>query len=59
MIGAAKGVIRSMHCNSEYHAEVIPVDFAINGVLAIGWKTGTTKDRYYFVKSHTIINKIK
>lgn len=45
MIGAAKGVIRSVHCNAQYHAEVIPVDFAINAVIAIGWKIGTTHER--------------
>lgn len=50
MIGAGKGVIRTMLCNPDYNAEVIPVDLAINGLLAIAWKTGTTdpKDRYMF-----------
>ncbi|XKL69644.1 hypothetical protein PGB90_007413 [Kerria lacca] len=43
MIGAGKGVIRTMLCNPDYNAEVIPVDLAINGLLAIAWKTGTTK----------------
>lgn len=41
MIGAGKGVIRTMLCNKEYNAEVIPVDFAINGLLTIAWKVGT------------------
>lgn len=39
MVGAGKGVIRSMLCNGNYHAEVIPVDFAINSLIAIAHKT--------------------
>ena len=48
MIGAGKGVIRTMLCNPDYNAEVIPCDIAINGLLTIAWKIGTTKpvDRY-------------
>lgn len=38
MVGAGKGVIRSMLCNGEYKAEVIPVDIAINGLIATAWK---------------------
>ena len=44
LVGAGKGVIRSMHCNGDYHAEVIPVDFAINAVLAIAYRIGTGKE---------------
>ncbi|XP_059620438.1 putative fatty acyl-CoA reductase CG5065 [Phlebotomus argentipes] len=40
MIGGAKGVIRSMLCNGEYRAEVIPVDIAINGLLTIAYTEG-------------------
>lgn len=35
MIGAGKGVIRSMLCNGELKSEVIPVDIAINGLVII------------------------
>ncbi|KAL0125701.1 hypothetical protein PUN28_004638 [Cardiocondyla obscurior] len=41
MVGAGKGVIRSMHCNGDYHAEVIPVDFATNTIITIAYKLGT------------------
>lgn len=41
LVGAAKGVIRSMHCRADYRAQIIPVDFAINGLIAIAWKTAT------------------
>ncbi|CAD1476640.1 unnamed protein product [Heterotrigona itama] len=39
MVGAGKGVIRSMLCNGRYHAEVIPVDLAINALIAIAYRT--------------------
>lgn len=38
MVGAGKGVIRSMLCNGSYKAEVIPVDIAINGLITVAWK---------------------
>ncbi|RVE49009.1 hypothetical protein evm_006367 [Chilo suppressalis] len=45
MIGAGKGVIRSMHCYGHYHAEVIPVDIAINSIIVIAYKIGTMTER--------------
>lgn len=45
MVGGAKGVIRSMLCNGQYRSEIIPVDIAINGLIAIGWKVGTMKEK--------------
>jgi fatty acyl-CoA reductase len=38
LVAAGKGVLRSMHCNRDYHAEVIPVDVAINGLIAAAWR---------------------
>lgn len=40
-IGAARGVIRSMHCNPDYHVDAIPVDVTINGIIAIAWQRGS------------------
>ncbi|XP_055687202.1 putative fatty acyl-CoA reductase CG5065 [Lutzomyia longipalpis] len=47
MVGGGKGVIRSMLCNGEYRAEVIPVDIAINGLITIAYNQGrsTTKSK--------------
>lgn len=45
MVGGAKGVIRTMLCNGEYRSEVIPVDIAINGLIAIAYKIATTKQK--------------
>jgi len=46
LVGAGKGVIRSMHCNANYHAEVIPVDAAINNLIAIAYRVGTNQEKY-------------
>lgn len=43
LVAGAKGVIRTMLCNGDYHAEVIPVDMAINGLIIIGYKIGISK----------------
>ncbi|XP_049867485.1 putative fatty acyl-CoA reductase CG5065 [Pectinophora gossypiella] len=45
MVGAGKGVIRSMHCYGHYHAEVIPVDLAINAIIVIAHRIGTMTER--------------
>jgi fatty acyl-CoA reductase len=45
LVGGAKGVIRSMHCNGELKAEVIPVDMAINSIITIAWKIGSQTQR--------------
>lgn len=38
MIGAARGVIRSMHCNPDYSSTVVPVDIAINGIIVAAYQ---------------------
>ncbi|XP_043277619.1 putative fatty acyl-CoA reductase CG5065 [Venturia canescens] len=43
IVAAGKGVLRSMNCNANYHAEVIPVDLAINALISIAHKTASTK----------------
>jgi fatty acyl-CoA reductase len=45
LVGGGKGVIRTMLCKGEYQAEMISVDIAINGLIAIAWKTATAADR--------------
>lgn len=42
LVGGGKGVIRSMHCNGNYNAEVVPVDLAINNLIAIAYKIATS-----------------
>lgn len=45
LVGGGKGVIRSMHCNGNYNAEVVPVDFAINGLITIAYKVATSQEK--------------
>lgn len=45
LVGGGKGVIRTMLCNAEYPAEVIPVDMAINGVITAAFKICTTAEK--------------
>ncbi|XP_044260931.1 fatty acyl-CoA reductase 1-like [Tribolium madens] len=45
LVGAGKGVIRSMHCDPSLEANMVPVDSAINSLLLIGWKEGTDPSR--------------
>lgn len=46
LVGAGKGVIRSMHCIPTYNAEIIPVDFAINTLIVLTYIIGTSKKKY-------------
>ncbi|KAK6633631.1 hypothetical protein RUM43_001220 [Polyplax serrata] len=50
LIGAGKGVIRTMYCKQEGHADYLPVDIAVNAVLVVTWNFVTNKDysRRYF-----------
>lgn len=45
MLGAGKGVIRTMLVDGSLTAQVIPVDTAINALIAIGAIEGTRKDK--------------
>lgn len=37
LIGAGKGVIRTMYCNNEGYADYLPVDIAVNGIILGTW----------------------
>ncbi|XP_030767994.1 putative fatty acyl-CoA reductase CG5065 [Sitophilus oryzae] len=39
LIGAGKGVIRTMHCNPDFIADIVPVDISVNALIMIAWKT--------------------
>lgn len=47
MVGAAKGVIRSMLVDLRNKSEIIPVDYAINGLITIAYQF-VTDERYTF-----------
>ncbi|KAJ8687687.1 hypothetical protein QAD02_023481, partial [Eretmocerus hayati] len=37
LIGAGKGVIRTMYCNEEGYADYVPVDIGVNAILGVTW----------------------
>ncbi|XP_031825904.1 putative fatty acyl-CoA reductase CG5065 [Nomia melanderi] len=37
LIGAGKGVIRTMYCDENGYADYLPVDIAVNAILAASW----------------------
>ncbi|KAH8261118.1 hypothetical protein KR044_003608, partial [Drosophila immigrans] len=45
MVGAGKGVIRSMLIDTRHKSEVIPVDYAINGLCVIPYQFVTQQQR--------------
>lgn len=45
MVAGGKGVMRSMLCEAEFTAEVIPVDQAIAGLIAIAYTVANSKQK--------------
>lgn len=43
LVGAGKGVIRTMHCNDSLLADVVPVDMAVNACILLAYLTGIDK----------------
>lgn len=56
LIGAGKGVIRTMYCDQSSYADFIPVDIAVNAMAICTWDYLTTKQRriYNLTSSHEI-----
>jgi hypothetical protein len=47
LVGAGKGVIRSMHCRAEYNADIMPCDIAINAIIILAWKVANLRYASY------------
>lgn len=45
LVGAGKGVIRTMHCNENYEADVVPVDVTVNACIILGYLTGMERPK--------------
>ncbi|XP_049861196.1 putative fatty acyl-CoA reductase CG5065 isoform X1 [Schistocerca gregaria] len=43
LVGAGKGVIRSMLCGPDFCTEIIPVDIAVNGIITAAWDTAVRR----------------
>jgi len=52
-VAGGKGVLRSIHCNANYNAEITPVDIAINNLIVIAYRIATKQEEYvnppYFI----------
>ena len=44
LIGAGKGVIRTMYCQETGYADYLPVDIAVNAIFACSWNYLYFKD---------------
>lgn len=45
LVGAGKGVLRTLYCHRDMVADLIPVDLCINLLLTVGWKTACKAPR--------------
>ncbi|XP_026322593.1 fatty acyl-CoA reductase 1 [Hyposmocoma kahamanoa] len=59
LIGAGKGVIRSMYCKSNSYADYLPVDVFINGILISAWMYIVDGDHKNTVVNFTSSAEIK
>lgn len=39
--GAGTGVLRTMHCNPDITANIVPVDMTVNALIASAWDVAT------------------
>ncbi|XP_052752502.1 putative fatty acyl-CoA reductase CG5065 [Galleria mellonella] len=56
MLGAGKGVIRTMLCDGSLNAQVIPVDTAINALIVMGMVEATKKEKSPTVPVYNLNN---
>ncbi len=49
LFGAAMGVLRVVRNNPKLVADLMPVDVAINLMIAVAWYTATTQQKYKLV----------
>ncbi|XP_021926220.1 putative fatty acyl-CoA reductase CG5065 [Zootermopsis nevadensis] len=54
LVGAGKGVIRSMHCRAEYDADILPCDMAINALIILAWKVASLRPKQPLVCNLTV-----
>lgn len=43
IVGAGKGMLRTLHCRGELVADLIPVDIPINLLIVTAWHTATQR----------------
>lgn len=43
VFGSAIGLLRTLHCNPDFVAEIIPADYVISHIIAASWDTAKRK----------------
>lgn len=38
ILGAGKGILRTLHCKAEANSNIVPVDVVINALIVLAWK---------------------
>ncbi|CAK1589999.1 unnamed protein product [Parnassius mnemosyne] len=59
LIGAGKGVIRSMYCRSNSYADYLPVDIFINGIMVVAWNYLQRGDKETTIYNFTSSAEVK
>ncbi|XP_072934147.1 putative fatty acyl-CoA reductase CG5065 [Epargyreus clarus] len=59
LIGAGKGVIRSMYCRSNSYADYLPVDVFINGIMVTAWNYIKNEDKSCMIYNCTSSAEVK
>ncbi|XP_060808997.1 putative fatty acyl-CoA reductase CG5065 [Amyelois transitella] len=59
LIGAGKGVIRTMYCKSNSYADYLPVDVFINGIMILVWHYCVEGDKKTNIVNFTSSAEIK
>ncbi|KAH0951795.1 hypothetical protein HN011_007988 [Eciton burchellii] len=50
VMGSAMGLLHTMHCNPEYSAQIVPVDYVISHIIVAAWDTAKRKDILLTIK---------
>lgn len=53
--GAGKGLLRTLWCQTSMVADVVPVEFPINLMIAVAWHTATHKYPNFHVETSETI----
>ena len=60
IVGAGKGMLRTLHCHGDLIADLIPVDVPINLMIVAAWHTAMQRLVFYFIlnKKYNLIKKV-
>ncbi|KAL6257521.1 hypothetical protein P5V15_011094 [Pogonomyrmex californicus] len=51
VMGSAIGLLRSLHCDPDIVAEIVPADYVISHLIAAGWDTGKRKNNLLSIEN--------